>query len=237
MRSEKNMIRFVGLACCLAFLVAGNSGCQQQVQEVEEVKTAVTELTGVVLTALGKYIYVAEASGYDIAVAGELDTAALIGKELRFKGEFVENRPYIFRADTIEVKTETGVFENIFTRTEELDLGDTFKFETREDFEALKITSPANTQEWEGREFGKVLGKLEKSDNGKVHIVVYNNRDSEIGRIVVDNMADYAEYYVNKLRLYDKFWFYLRIKDTVDRAMRTKTREMFTADVLFAGLF
>jgi len=39
------------------------------------------------------------------------------------------------------------------------------------------------------------------------------------------------------LRLFNRFWFYLDIKDTVDKKVRLKTKELFHADVLLAGLF
>ena len=48
-------------------------------------------------------------------------------------------------------------------------------------------------------------------------------------------MSTYADYYVTKLRLFDKFWFYVKIKDTVDR--RTRTKEIFHADIFDVGLF
>ena len=50
-------------------------------------------------------------------------------------------------------------------------------------------------------------------------------------------MTDFANYYIHKLRLFDRFWVYLNVKDTVDAKVRRKTRELFHADVLFAGLY
>jgi hypothetical protein len=54
---------------------------------------------------------------------------------------------------------------------------------------------------------------------------------------LVDNFTDFGNYYLKKLRLFDKFWFYMNVKETIDWSERRRTREMFHADVVFAGLF
>jgi hypothetical protein len=53
----------------------------------------------------------------------------------------------------------------------------------------------------------------------------------------VDSFSDYAQFYLQKLSLFEQFWFYLEVKDTVEWRARRRTREMFHADVLHAGLF
>ncbi|MBU1338330.1 MAG: hypothetical protein KKD56_04595 [Acidobacteria bacterium] len=50
-------------------------------------------------------------------------------------------------------------------------------------------------------------------------------------------MTDFADYYIKKLRLFNEFWCYLNVKETVDWGTRRRTRELFHADLLFAGLF
>jgi hypothetical protein len=50
-------------------------------------------------------------------------------------------------------------------------------------------------------------------------------------------MTDYASYCVKKLRLFDTEWYYFNIKDSVDPKLRAKAKEVFHADVLFAGLY
>jgi len=42
---------------------------------------------------------------------------------------------------------------------------------------------------------------------------------------------------MRKLRLFDSFWLYLDIKDTVDAKVRTRSKELFRADVIYAGLY
>jgi len=63
------------------------------------------------------------------------------------------------------------------------------------------------------------------------------DKDIELGKIIVDDFTDYALYYMKKLKLFDRLWFYIAIKDTVEWKVRQETRELFHADVLFVGLF
>ena len=60
---------------------------------------------------------------------------------------------------------------------------------------------------------------------------------TSILKILVDNETDFARYYIKKLSLFKEFWFYLEVKTTVDVKVRRKSRELFHADVLFAGLY
>ncbi|HQH46622.1 MAG TPA: hypothetical protein PLQ86_11710, partial [Candidatus Aminicenantes bacterium] len=59
----------------------------------------------------------------------------------------------------------------------------------------------------------------------------------EVGKVIVDSKSTFAEFYAGKLKLFDKVWFYLNIKDSVDKALRAKSKEMFHADVVFIGLY
>ncbi|MGD8540558.1 MAG: hypothetical protein PVI66_17730, partial [Candidatus Aminicenantes bacterium] len=70
-----------------------------------------------------------------------------------------------------------------------------------------------------------------------VNIVVFDDRGREAGWILVDTMDDLADFYVKKLHLFDKFWFYMDVKETVEWRTRRRSRELFHADVLFAGLY
>ena len=67
--------------------------------------------------------------------------------------------------------------------------------------------------------------------------MIVNDKNEEVGRILVDSITDSALYYVKKLRLFEKFWFYLTIKETVPFRTRVSTSKLFHADVLFSGLF
>jgi len=77
---------------------------------------------------------------------------------------------------------------------------------------------------------------LEQNEDA-VSIVVLNDKDREVGRIIVDNIDDVADFYIKKLNLFDKFWFYIDVKETVEWNTRRRSRELFHADVLFAGLY
>ena len=68
-------------------------------------------------------------------------------------------------------------------------------------------------------------------------MAILSDNDREVGKILVDNISDFAQYYVKKLGLFDRLWFYVNVKDTVEWSVRRKTRDLFHADILFAGLF
>jgi len=69
------------------------------------------------------------------------------------------------------------------------------------------------------------------------YIVLSDDKGKETAKIVVDSITTYSSYYLQKLRLFDKFWFYLNIKDSVDKKIRPRTKEIFHADVVGVGLF
>jgi hypothetical protein len=143
-----------------------------------------------------------------------------------------KDEPSVFVADSIEVK-EGGQYRSVFTRTADVTLEDHLDAKEREQYQALKITKIDKADEWEGKGKGRVYGKLE---NGKT-IVLTDEKGKELGKILVDSRTTYADYYIQKLRLFDRFWFYINIKDTVDAKVRKKTRALFHADLVLAGLY
>lgn len=226
------------------FLAAGTAACKRAGEDVSEekgpsIEEGILEFEGTVKTALGKYLYIPEAQGFDIIVQGKLDSgevSTLIGKEVKGKGEFSPERPAVLLAKTIELKEDTGLWRPIFTRSEEFVLDDYLDLKTRDTFPALEDISYDKKDIWEGQEKAKIYGSLEKEDEiYKINVV--DNKGEQVGKIIVDNISDFGLYHVRKLRLFDSFWFYITVKDTVDWQVRRKTREMFQADVLAAGLF
>jgi hypothetical protein len=139
-------------------------------------------------------------------------------------------------ANTLEVKGDTGDWTNVFTRTEDVRLEDFLDLNDRGEYVAPADLSYDKKDIWEEAGKLKIYGKLEKNENGD-EIVVFDDEGEEIGRILVDSYTDFSQFYLEKLGHFDKFWFYLSVKETVDWSQRRRTREMFHADVVFAGLF
>ncbi len=230
----------------LAFIlvIAGTFACSKSEEEVPEIGAKIEEskvmFEGTIKVAYGKYIYVPEVQGFDIIIQGALesgDISSLEGKEVKGEAHIDHERTSILIADTIEVKEESGTYRNIFTRTEEVVLEDYIDLQDRSEFTALKDISYDKKDAWEEKEKAKVYGKLEEED-GNFKIVIIDEEDGkQVGKIIVDNFADIAQYYIKKLDLFDSYWFYVNIKDTVAWAARRRTRELFHADVVFAGLF
>lgn len=217
--------------------------CQKAEKPQTEQPTAseIHEFTGKVKVAWGKYLYMPAAQGFDIVVEGNLESgtlADLVDKEIRVKGNLMKEEPSLFIADSIEIKEGENQWRPIFTRTAEVRLTDYFDPDDRNNYVALTITNINKPAEWEGKGKAKVYGQLllgqSPADN---RIILFDAKGKELARIIVDHISDYALYYVKKLRLYNKFWFYLNVKDTVDAKTRAKTKEIFHADVVFAGLY
>jgi hypothetical protein len=242
MALSKRIIGIFGLILGIVFLMSGGMFGEAKTESGQEQAAAVKpakEFEGTVKTGLGKYFYLPSAQGFDIAVQGQIesgDASTLTGKDVRVKGDLLDDNPSIFRADSIELKDASGSFRNVFTRTEDLVLDDCLDHVARESFPELKITSALKNEEWEGKGKVKIYGKIQK-DTTPATILLTDEKDKEVGKIIIDKSTDYANYYMNKLRLFDKFWFYLNIKDTVDKKVRTKSKELFHADVLFNGLY
>jgi len=251
----EKMTSILGLSL-LAFLLvtAGSVSCKKKAEEVaapkEEgtaIKEGINEFEGQAKVGFGNYLFVPAAQGFDIVVQGQVesgDASALEGKEVKVTGEYSYVRPSILIANSIDVKEAGGQYRNVFTRTAEPVLDDYLELKDREAFQPLKITSFNKSEEWEGKGKVKIFGKLEKTTVTEAgakkemdYIVLSDEKGKEIGRIIVDRITDFALYYIKKLRLFDKFWFYITVKETVDRRVRTRTHELLHADVLFAGLF
>jgi len=201
------------------------------------------EFEGTVKVGLGKYFYLPSAKGFDIVVQGNIqgqDAAYLAGKEIRVKGSLLKGEPSVLIADSIEIK-EGGQFSAVFTRAEEATLEDHLDLKERAEFQEVKITAFNKSEEWEGKGKVKVFGKLDKTTTPlgaeKYTVIVFDDKQKEVGKILIDAATDFALYYIKKLRLFDKFWFYINIKQTVDLKTRRQTRELFHADLLFAGLY
>lgn len=235
------------LSLALVLVVTGTMACQKKPAEtaaaVAQLQKPASEFEGTVKTALGRYVYLPTAQGFDIVLQG-FNAASLVGKDVRVKGELLLDKPSIFRADTVEVKDASGTFTHVFTRSQDFAAEDFIDVKARESYPTLTITGVNDPEEWENKGKAKVFGKLQETtvkeggaDKPITYILLSDDKGKEVGKIVVEKFTDYSKYYLKKLRLFDKFWFYLSVKDTVDKKVRTKTKELFHADVLFAGLF
>jgi hypothetical protein len=233
------------LSLGLLFALAGTTACQKKAAEstAPQAQKASNEFEGTVKTALGKYLYLPTAQGFDIVLQG-FNAATLIGKDIRVKGELLLGKPSMFRADTVELKDASGGYANVFTRTQDLAIEDFIDVKAREAYQVLAITGVNKPEEWENKGKGKVFGKLQEAtvkeggeDKAVMDIVLTDDKGKEIGKVIVDKFSEFSQYYLKKLRLFDKFWFYLNVKDSVDKKVRPKTKELFHADVQFAGLF
>lgn len=236
--------RVLGLAIIAFMLVAGPIACKKAEEASEEeglaVKEGVIEFEGEAKVVMGKYMYVPKARGFDIVVQGDLSSGTLAdleGKIIKGHGTFIPERPSLLVADEIQVKGDDGSFVTVFTRTEEIVLDDYLDVSARDAFETLENLAYNKNDGWEGKEKAKVYGQLQEQEDGTAKIVVFDERGREAGSIIVDNITDFARYYVKKLRLFDKFWFYMNVGETVDWNTRRRSRELFHADVLFSGLF
>jgi len=230
MRSTKKTGILI-LSLALLAGLAGTMACQKKGAETpaaEQMK-AVSEFEGVVRAALGRYMYLSTAMGFDIVLPG-FDAATLMGKTIKVKGNLLPDHPPVFLADTVGSGGQT-----IYTRSQEFQAEDFIEMKVREAVPALAITGVAKPEEWEGKGQAKIYGKLQKGDVNR--IVLTDDKGREIAKIVVDSISTYSDYYIQKLRLFDAFWFYLNVKDSVDRRDRTRTKEIFHADVVGAGLF
>jgi hypothetical protein len=235
------------LALALIFTFAANVACKKKAPGTEALSTEPTTtikvglnvLEGTVKVASANYLYIPEIQGMDIFVQGMPDLAGLKGKTVRIEGDFQRERPSLLVANKIEVK-EDGTYSTAFTRTEEPDLSGYIDLKQRAEFPILKIVNVNRTDAWEGQSRGKVFGKLEKQtgESGDLYRIVVNDDKGKLaGYVLVDSFSDYSSYYLEKLRLFNSFWFYLDIKQTVEARTRVRTRDLFHADVVCVGLF
>lgn len=221
----------VVLSLALVAFAAGMASAQEQAAAA--VKAPVVH-EGVVKAAVGVYMYIPQAQGLDFVLQG-YDAAQLVGKEVRVKGELLTDKPSIFRADSVEVKDASGTYSSVFTRSQDLALKDYVEPASRESFVALEIADAVKGEQWEGKGKAKVYGRLQEGSANVISILGANGK--EVGKVLVDSMTEYARYYVAKLRLFKEFWFYVNVKDSVDKKIRPKTKELFHADVVLAGLY
>ncbi|MFB0566120.1 MAG: hypothetical protein ACETWK_10645 [Candidatus Aminicenantaceae bacterium] len=252
-RSER-ISRIIGLSLIVILIVAaGSISCKKKAEEeatTEEgvvIKKGINEFEGVVKVAVGKYFYLPSAKGIDMVFPGTAesgDASTLVDKEVRVRGEFSHDRPSILVVDTVDIKEPEKEWKNIYTRIEEVVLDDYLDSKYRDEFKAFKNIAYNKSEGWEGTEKAKVYGKLEETtvtqageEKSSYKIAVLNESGREIGKIIVDNLTDYALYSLKKLKLFDKYWFYFNVKETVDWRIRRRTRELFHADVVFAGLY
>lgn len=229
MRSTKKAtILILTLAVLVAF--AGTVACAKKAEKpaAEAVKT-VDEFQGTVRAALGRYMYLSSAQGFDIVLPG-FDAATLVGKTITVKGNLLADHPPVFLADSVVSNGAT-----IYTRSQDFQAEDFVEMKAREAVPALAITGTNKPEEWEGKPEGKVYGKLEKGDVNR--IVLSDDKGKPLAYILVDSVSTYSNYYIQKLRLFDKFWFYLKVKDSVDQKVRPRTKELFHADVAGVGLY
>ena len=251
---EKSSLILAVSALAFLLVAGGDLACKKKAEEIapeEEAATVAKEgrikFEGEVKVAVGKYVFIPKLEGFDIVIQGPLeagDTQTLINKEVRGEGEILAENPSILVADSLEIKESEEEWRNVFTRSEEVTLDDYLGLKARGEFEVLKDLSYDKKKGWEGKEKVKIYGRLDKKtvtegeeQKDIYSIVVLNDKGKELGTILIDNLTDVAQYYIKKLRLFDKFWLYIAIKDTVDWKIRRKTKELFHADLLFAGLY
>jgi len=241
MRGRNSLSVFVGLSFFALVLIAVTTACSsgEEVQETGMVaQEGSLDFEGTVKSALGIYMFIPESPGFDIVVQGNLDTgdiSSLVGKRIRGKADYSPEQLSILIATEIEVE-DGGQYRSVFTPSGEISLEDYIGLSERDAFDVLNITSSNKADEWEGKTKAKVYGTLAQVEEA-YFITVLNEENKEIGKIIVDNISDFALYYINKLRLFDKFWFYVDVKESVEARTRRQSKEMFHADIHFAGLF
>lgn len=240
----------VGVLACLLIL-SGTTACKKAEnaapaktvaeKETNAIKEGVNDIAGTVKSALGKYFYVSQLPGFDIAIDGPVeggDAAVLLGKDVKVKAAYSREKFSLLVAQAIEVKEGETQFKSVFAKADAAAPADFFLQKDRPDFAEIKIVNIAKSADWEGKGKGKAFGKIIASADGKpAAISVVDDKGKETARIVIDSMTDYATYCLKKLRLFDTNWFYFNIKDSVDPKLRAKAKEVFHAEVVFAGLY
>jgi len=230
-----------GVACKKADETQTPAAAAPAAQEGTTLKEGLNDLSGTVKSALGKYFYISQHPGFDIVASGQVDTgdaSILLDKEVKAKVIFNPATPAVLIAQNIELKEGESQYRSVFSSSDASIPADFLDQKARNEFAELKITNINKSEDWEGKGKGKVFGKLIPGAGGQGQAVsLADDKGKEIAKVIVDNMTEYARYYVKKLRLFDSFWFYLNIKDSVDKKLRAKNKEVFHADVVFAGLY
>jgi len=209
-------------------------------EKTTALKEGLNDFEGTVKVVSARYLYIPEVQGIDILVQGMPDLASLEGKTVKIQGQFSHDKPSLVVATKIDVK-DGGT---VFTKSADPDFSDYVDLKQRMGYAPLKLDNINKTDQWEGKGQGKIFGKLQKqtvTEAGAakdVYLInVVDDKGKPVGAIIVDNVSDYAKYYLNKLRLFDSFWFYFKIKDTVEVKTRFKTHDLFHADIVCVGLF
>lgn len=242
--AKHSWLRILGLATlAFALIMVGTwacSGTQEELAEGDEaVETDKLIYEGEIKVAYGKYAYIPEAQGFDVVVQGAIqsgDLESMVGQQVQLEGDYSEEIPSVLIVDSMGVKQESGEYANVFTRTEDAVLDDYIDLQTRDEFLMMEDLAYNKNELWEGKERVKVYGTIEETESGAV-ITVLDEEGSPVGSILVDSIHDFAHYYLKKLDLFSKYWFYLQVKDTVEWRTRRRTREMFHGDLLFVGLY
>jgi len=253
--SMQKAMGIVGISLLsLLMIAAGPLACKKKAAEtaagekaggkVTSVKEGLNEFEGTVKVAYGPYLYMPEVMGFDFILPVGQSAAELEGSTVRIKGEFNREKPSILLVTGLEAKETGGGFKNVFSPSGEEQWPDFLNQRERNTFAVLKIAAAGKPEGWEGKAQGKVLGKMEKQtvteagvQKEVVRLVLTDDKGALIGKVIVDNVSDYAAYYIKKLRLFDSFWFYLKVKASVEPKVRTATKDLFHADVVFAGLY
>jgi hypothetical protein len=241
-----NWYRVLGAAFLIfALTMFGSISCQQAEEAVQEEEGPTLEegkvvFEGTVKLALGKYMFVPEAQGFDLIVDGTVqggDLASLMGKEVKGEGEFATETPWILFVTSLDVKDDSGTYNNVYSGTvgtvEGLDL---LTLQAREEYVTPEDLAYNKNETWESLEKIKVKGRLQQ-EGETTRILVLDDEGKQIGRLLVDSISDAAQYYMQKLHLFEEFAFYVAVKETVPWSTRRRSRDMFHADLIFVGLF
>ncbi|MCX6558970.1 MAG: hypothetical protein NTZ26_00515 [Candidatus Aminicenantes bacterium] len=255
MSIKKHTGLFLVLALAAGLALFGNMACSGKkagtegaapaggevvapVSQEMSIKEGVNDIAGTVKSALGKYFYISQMPGFDLAAVGQFDAATLVDKEVKVKAEFHRDRPSLLLAQSIEVKQDGGAFANVFTAASPASPEDFFDQKARAEFAEIKIANIMKAADWEGKGKVKLYGKyLPAADKSAAAISVLDDKGKETAKVLVDTMSEYSNFYLKKLRLFDKFYFYLTVKESVAANLRGKAKEVFHADVVFAGLY
>ncbi|MHB8055722.1 MAG: hypothetical protein ACYDH3_10805 [Candidatus Aminicenantales bacterium] len=252
---KAGFLKFVGLSLAAFLVLASAVACGKKAAEPAAAAAEVAQTTeaglaivigintvaGTVKNAKGNYFYMDEVPGFDVVVTGAVaggDTTSLIGKQVRVKGLFNKDLQNLLVAQSIEIKESETNYQSVYTSTDAAAPADFFNPKDRDGYPALVLTKIDKSEDWEGKGKAKVYGILIPAAAGSnAFISVLGADGKEIGKVIVDSEASIAAYYSAKLHLFEKRWFYLNIKESVDKKLRAKNKEMFHADVVFSGLY
>lgn len=254
---KAGIAKFVALTLGAFLILTSAVSCAKKAEESEAVAPGetVAQMTdaglaivvglntveGTVKNAKGNYFFMDEVPGFDIVVTGAVqggDASTLIGKKVRVKGLFNKELPNLLVAQSIEIKESDIQLTSVYTSSDAAAPADFFNQKTRAEYVDLALTKIDKSEDWEGKGKGKVFGTLlPATAGGNALISVLAADGKEIGKIILDSESSFAAYNVEKLKLFDKTWFYLNIKDSVERRARAKNKEMFHADLVFVGLY